>query len=88
MYKLLGDAVNTALELKPLVANANHCEVVIAPVYTAIKTVADGGAPPENTSANGQFFDTGVTLCTDDPQDTVTAAPQESAQYCIDNAWG
>ena len=41
MYKLLGDAVNTALELKPLVANANHCEVVIAPVFTAIKTVAD-----------------------------------------------
>lgn len=41
MYKLLGDAVKTALELKPLVANANHCEVVIAPVFTAIKTVAD-----------------------------------------------
>ncbi len=41
MYKLLGEAVNTALELKPLVANANHCEIVIAPVYTAIKTVAD-----------------------------------------------
>ena len=54
----------------------------------AIKQIADGGAPPENTSANGEFFDTGVTLCTDDPQDTVTAAPQESAQYCIDNAWG
>ena len=54
----------------------------------AIKTIADGGAAPENTSANGQFFDTGVTLCTDDPMDTVTAAPQESAQYCIDNAWG
>ena len=54
----------------------------------AIKTVADGGAPPENTSADGQFFDTGVTLCTEDPQDTVTAAPQETAQYCIDNAWG
>ncbi len=54
----------------------------------AIKAIADGGAPPENTSANGQFFDTGVTLCTDDPQETVTAAPQESAQYCIDNAWG
>ena len=29
-----------------------------------------------------------AALCTDDPQDTVTAAPQESAQYCIDNAWG
>ena len=54
----------------------------------AIKAIADGGAPPENTSANGQFFDTGVTLCTEDPQDTVTAAPQETAQYCIDNAWG
>src|ERR687892_118830 len=41
MYKMLSDAVNTALALKPLVANANHCEVVIAPVFTAIKTVAD-----------------------------------------------
>jgi len=41
MYKLLGEAVSTALELKPLVANANHCDVVIAPVFTAIKTVAD-----------------------------------------------
>lgn len=54
----------------------------------AIDTIAKGGAAPENTSANGEFFDTGVTLCTDDPMDTVTAAPQESAQYCIDNAWG
>ena len=41
MYKLLGDAVDTAIALKPLVANANHCEVVIAPVFTAIKTVVD-----------------------------------------------
>lgn len=41
MYKLLAEAVETALSLKPLVANANHCEVVIAPVFTAIKTVAD-----------------------------------------------
>ena len=54
----------------------------------AIKAIADGGAAPANTSANGEFFDTGVTLCTEDPQDTVTAAPQENAQYCIDNAWG
>jgi len=54
----------------------------------AIKTIADGGDPPENTSADGEFFDTGVTLCTDDPMDTVTAAPQESVEYCIDNAWG
>ncbi|MFM9905257.1 MAG: triose-phosphate isomerase [Pyrinomonadaceae bacterium] len=41
MYKLLGEAVDTALELKRLAANVNHCEVVIAPVFTALKTVAD-----------------------------------------------
>src|SRR5882672_9045367 len=41
MYKTIGEAVDTALSLKPLVANANHCEVVLAPVFTAIKTVAD-----------------------------------------------
>ena len=41
MYKLLGEAVDTVLALKTLVANANHCEVVIAPVFTALKTVAD-----------------------------------------------
>jgi triosephosphate isomerase len=41
MYKLTSESVETALTLKPLVANANHCEVVIAPVFTAIKTVAD-----------------------------------------------
>ncbi|CAN5334358.1 triose-phosphate isomerase [soil metagenome] len=40
MYKLSGEAVDTALALKPLVANANHCEVVIAPVFTALKTIA------------------------------------------------
>ena len=53
-----------------------------------IATIANGGAPPQNTSANGQFFDTGVKLCTEDPQDTVTAAEQWTAQQCIDNAWG
>ncbi len=41
MFKLIGEAVNTALALKPLVANANHCEIVIAPPFTAIKSVAD-----------------------------------------------
>ena len=41
MYKLIAESVQTAVELKPLVANANHCEVVIAPVFTALKTVAD-----------------------------------------------
>jgi triosephosphate isomerase len=41
MFKLLGEAVDTALALKPLVANATHCEVVIALVFTALKTVDD-----------------------------------------------
>ncbi|MBL8190611.1 MAG: triose-phosphate isomerase, partial [Acidobacteria bacterium] len=41
MFKLVGEAVNTALALKPLVANANHCEIVIAPPFTALKSVAD-----------------------------------------------
>lgn len=41
MYKLLGEAVETALALKPLVANANHCDVIIAPVFTHLKTVYD-----------------------------------------------
>ena len=41
MYKLNAEAVDTALALKPLVANANHCDVVIAPVFTALKNVSD-----------------------------------------------
>lgn len=41
MFKLVGEAVDTAIALKPLVANANHCEVVIAPVFTAIRAIAD-----------------------------------------------
>ncbi len=41
MYKLLGEAVETALALKSRVANANHCEVVIAPVFVHLKTLAD-----------------------------------------------
>jgi triosephosphate isomerase (TIM) len=41
MFKTTGESVNTALALKPLVANANHCEVIIAPVFTSLKSVAD-----------------------------------------------
>ncbi len=41
MYKTLSEAVDTAVALKPLVSNANHCDVVIAPVFTALKTVSD-----------------------------------------------
>lgn len=41
MYKTIVEAVDTALALKPLVVNAKYCEIVVSPVYTAIKTVAD-----------------------------------------------
>ena len=54
----------------------------------AIVEIAKGGEPPERTSADGTFFDTGVTLCTDQPMDTVTATEVQDSQYCIDNAWG
>jgi triosephosphate isomerase len=53
MYKLLSEAVDTAVALKPLVANANHCEVVIAPVFTALKTVA-GRLEGSNIHVAGQ----------------------------------
>jgi triosephosphate isomerase len=41
MYKLIGEAVATVTALKPLVANANHCEVIVAPPYPALKVVSD-----------------------------------------------
>ena len=41
MYKLLAEAVETAVGLKSLAANANHCEVVVAPVFVHLKTIAD-----------------------------------------------
>ena len=41
MYKTSGESVDTVLALKPLVANANHCEVIVAPVFTVLKIVAD-----------------------------------------------
>jgi len=41
MYKFLAEAVQLVLDLKPRVVNAHHCEVVIAPPFTALKTVND-----------------------------------------------
>jgi triosephosphate isomerase len=41
MFKLIGDAVAMVTLLKPLVANANHCEIIVAPPYTAIESVAN-----------------------------------------------
>lgn len=41
MHKLLAGSVETAVELRNAVSNAGHCEVIVAPVFTAVKTVAD-----------------------------------------------
>ena len=49
----------------------------------AIYDLVQSGNKPEVTPGK-DFFDTGVTLITDDPQDGV---PSESTQYGIDNAW-
>jgi fructose transport system substrate-binding protein len=49
----------------------------------AIYDLVQSGKKPEVTPGK-DFFDTGVTLITDDPQDGV---PSESTQYGIDNAW-
>src|SRR5918997_1964205 len=53
MYKLVADSVATALALRPLVGNANHCEVVSAPAFTSIKTVC-GRLEGSNVRVAGQ----------------------------------
>ena len=50
----------------------------------AIFDLITTGKKPERT-AGLDFFDTGVKLITDDPQEGV---PSESVQYGLDNAWG
>jgi len=59
MYKTVAESVDTAIALKPLVANANHCEVIIAPVFTALKTVADR-LEGSNIKVSGQNCSTEV----------------------------
>ena len=41
MYKTIPEALEFVRRFKPLVVASTHCEIVIAPVFTAIKTVAD-----------------------------------------------
>ena len=41
MFKTIGESVSTALELKPLVSSSNHCEIVVAPTFTSLRSVAD-----------------------------------------------
>ncbi|HEX5484032.1 MAG TPA: triose-phosphate isomerase [Terriglobia bacterium] len=41
MYKTIAEAVEFVDALKPKVASANHCEIVVAPPFTALKAVAE-----------------------------------------------
>ena len=40
MYKTIGEAMDFVARLKPLVADASHCELVVAPPFTALAAVA------------------------------------------------
>jgi triosephosphate isomerase (TIM) len=41
MYKLLAEAVQMVLDLKPKVVNSRHCDIIVAPPFTALKTIND-----------------------------------------------
>ena len=41
MYKTIPEALEFVQAFKPLVVASTHCEIVVAPVFTAIKPVAD-----------------------------------------------
>jgi triosephosphate isomerase (TIM) len=41
MYKTIAEAVDFVYKLQPLVAGTDHCEVVVAPPFTALRAVAE-----------------------------------------------
>jgi triosephosphate isomerase len=41
MYKTIAEAVDFVEKIRPLVAAADHCEVVVAPPFTALRAVAE-----------------------------------------------
>ena len=41
MYKTVKDAVEFAQAFKPLVVGSTHCDIVVGPAFTALKTLAD-----------------------------------------------
>jgi triosephosphate isomerase (TIM) len=41
MYKTIAEAATFVRDLRPLVAKADHCEVIVAPPFTAIRASAD-----------------------------------------------
>ncbi|MGH9325622.1 MAG: triose-phosphate isomerase [Terriglobia bacterium] len=44
MYKTVAEALAFIRELRPRVANATHCEIIVAPPFTALKAVAEAAA--------------------------------------------
>src|SRR5687767_8127948 len=82
MYKTIGQSVDTALALKPLVANANHCDVVIAPVSTAIKTVADR-LEGSNVAVSGQDCSTESSEGAHTGEVTAAMLRDAGARYAI-----
>jgi triosephosphate isomerase len=53
MYKTLGETRDFFGAFKPLVANSKHCDIVIAPPFTAISTAAEA-AKNSNIAISGQ----------------------------------
>ena len=53
MYKTIAEAVDFVTKLKPLVATADHCDVVVAPPFTALRAVAEA-AKGSNISVAAQ----------------------------------
>jgi triosephosphate isomerase (TIM) len=82
MYKTIGQSVDTAIALKPLVANANHCDVVIAPVFTAVKTVADR-LEGSNIAVSGQDCSTEVNEGAHTGEVTAAMLRDAGARYAI-----
>lgn len=53
MYKTSDEAVRLLRELRPLVARAEHCDIVVAPPFTALRAAADT-ARGSNIAVAGQ----------------------------------
>src|ERR1039457_946207 len=53
MYKTIAEAVDFIEKIKPVAAKADHCEVVVAPAYTALAAAAQA-AKGSKVSVGGQ----------------------------------
>lgn len=71
MHKLIAESVETAVGLRSLVAGADHCEVVIAPVFTALKSVCD--------RMEGSNISVAAQDCSTEPQQTA-----RTGEICAD----